>query len=117
MKLLSFFSILIIGLSQPLDAQTDVQKIDQYLSAARADWNIPGMSVAIVKDGEILLSKGYGVTEAGTNKPVDENTLFAIASNTKAFVSAAISKLVAEGELSWDDKVKTYIPEFELYDD
>lgn len=97
-------------------AQIDLTQMDDYLSDSRVDWEIPGMAIAIVKDGKVLLSKGYGVKEAGKDDLVDEHTLFAIASNTKAFVSAAISVLVAEGQLSWDDRVKEIIPDFELYD-
>jgi CubicO group peptidase (beta-lactamase class C family) len=109
-------SLLLLILPQILSAQADLEKIDQYLSKARADWDIPGISVAIVKDGKTVLSKGYGIKESGHQNLVDENTLFAIASNTKAFLSAALSILVDEGEISWDDKVRKYIPEFTLYD-
>ncbi len=99
-----------------LRAQADMESIDKYISSARADWQIPGMSVAIVKDGKVVLAKGYGFKTSGKQDVVDENTLFAIASNTKAFLSAALSILVDEGQISWDDKVRKYIPEFTLYD-
>jgi CubicO group peptidase (beta-lactamase class C family) len=71
--------------------------------------------VVIVKDGETVLARGYGVRERGTRDPVDENTLFAIASNTKAFTVAALAILVEEGKLGWDDPVRDYLPYFELY--
>ena len=71
-------------------AQTLEQKlaeIDAYAEKTRADWNIPGMAIAIVKDDKVVFAKGYGVRELGKTDKVDENTLFAIASNSKAFMS------------------------------
>lgn len=76
-----------------------------------------GMAIAVVKDGEVIHSKGYGLASYKTGKKVDKNTLFAIASNSKAFTSAALAILVDEEKLSWDDKVVQYIPEFTMYDD
>ena len=98
-----------------VQAQVDVKAIDKYIEKARTDWNVPGMAVAIVKDGEVVLSKGYGVKEVGKKDKVDDNTQFAIASNSKAFVASCISKLVDEGKLSWKDKVRDYLPYFMLY--
>ena len=97
-------------------SQVDLQKIDEYIEKARKEWNVPGMSVAIVKDGRIVHSKGYGILEEGKSQRVDENTLFAIASNTKAFISSAIGTLVDQGKLNWKDKVRDHLPYFELYD-
>ncbi len=96
--------------------QTDFKKLDAYYLKALRDWGIPGMSIAIVKDGKVVFSKGYGVKEIGKPEPPDENTLYAIASNSKAFTSAAIAQLVQEGKLNWNDKVKKHLPWFELYD-
>ena len=100
-----------------LAAQPDVKRIDRYIEKARKDWQVPGMAVAIVKDGEIVLSKGYGVKELGKEVAVDEHTQFAIASNSKAFVASCLAKLVQEGKLSWKDKVRDYLPYFSLYGD
>ena len=97
-------------------AQVDLNKLDAYYAKALKDWNVPGMSIGIVKDGKLIFAKGYGVKEAGKNDKPDENTLYAIASNSKAFTSAAIGQLVDEGKISWDDDVRKYIPYFELYD-
>jgi CubicO group peptidase (beta-lactamase class C family) len=94
----------------------DFKKLDTYFEKALNDWGIPGMSVGIVKDGEIVFSKGYGVLEIGLPEKPDGNTLYAIASNSKAFTSAIIAMLVQEGKLNWDDKVQKYLPWFELYD-
>jgi len=90
-------------------------KLDGIFLRAMRDFNVPGMAVAIVKDDEVVLSKGYGVKKAGSMQKVDANTSFAIASNTKSFTSAALAMLIDEGVLSWDDKVRDYLPYFELY--
>ncbi len=74
------------------------------------------MSVSIVKDNKIILNKGYGIKEDGKGAPINENTLFAIASNTKAFISSALAQLVSEDEIDWDDRVVDYLPHFEVFD-
>ena len=97
-------------------AGPDVAALDAYIAKARADWDVPGMAVAVVKDGQVVLAKGYGVRELGGTGPVDDQTLFAIASNSKAFTSAALAILVREGKLGWDDRVVDHLPWFQLYD-
>lgn len=114
MKKLVFLFTLLFSMS--LFAQdVDYNKLDNYFSKTVSDWGIPGLSVAIVKDGEIVFSKGYGEMEVGKNNPPDGNTLYAIASNTKAFTSFMMAQLVEEGKIKWDDKVQKYLPYFELY--
>ena len=76
-----------------------------------------GIGVAVVKDGEFLHSTGYGLRSIEDKKKVDEHTLFAIASNSKAFTAAALSILVDEGKLTWEDKVVDHISEFKMYND
>ena len=98
-----------------LQAQPDLKKLDAYFAKALKDWDVPGMSVAIVKDGKVIFSKGYGVKEVSKSEKADENTLYAIASNSKAFTTAAIAMMVQEGKLSLDDKVRRFLPYFELY--
>jgi CubicO group peptidase (beta-lactamase class C family) len=88
--------------------------IDSYMQKALTDWNIPGVSIAIIKDGKVILSKGYGVKDVDTKEPVDENTLFMIGSNSKAFTAMAVAMLDADKKLSLDDKVTKWIPEFKL---
>jgi CubicO group peptidase (beta-lactamase class C family) len=90
--------------------------IDTYITQAMQRWQLPGMSVAIIRNGEIIFLKGYGVRELGKDDKVDENTIFAIASNTKAFTGTAIAMLESEGKLSLDDKITKYFPDFRLYD-
>lgn len=93
-----------------------IQDIDSYIGDALQAWGVPGAAVAIVKDDELLLSKGYGIKEVGRDDPVDEATLFAIGSCTKAFTAAAVGLLVDEDRLDWDDRIVQYLPGFELYD-
>jgi len=93
----------------------NLEDLDTYIEKAYMDWEIPGLAIAIIKDNEVVFSKGYGVTSTENGKPVDENTIFGIASNTKAMTAAALAILVDEGKISWDDKVQKYIPWFQLY--
>ncbi len=90
--------------------------LDQYINKGLAEWKIPGLSVCIVKDGKVVLMKGYGVKEVGGSDKVDENTLFMIGSNTKAFTATALSLLDDEKKLSLDDKVLKWLPNFKMYD-
>ncbi|MEA2041597.1 MAG: serine hydrolase [Bacteroidota bacterium] len=94
----------------------DTETLDEYIKSAKEKWNIPGMAIAVVHKGELIFEKGYGMKSVKTKEKVTPNTLFAIASNTKAFTSAALSRLVDEGEISWDDPVRKYLPYFTLYD-
>jgi CubicO group peptidase (beta-lactamase class C family) len=103
-----------VQLAQAQDAR--LREIDEYALKATRDWNVPGAAIAIVKDDKVIFAKGYGVREMGKPAPVDERTLFAIASNTKAFTAAALALLVDEGKIKWDDPVTKYLPEFQLYD-
>ncbi|MFN8334675.1 MAG: serine hydrolase [Cyclobacteriaceae bacterium] len=112
----TLFLIIAIALTFQLIAQPDLKKLDAYYAKALAAWEVPGMSVAIVKDGKVIFSQGYGVKEVGKSERPDGNTLYAIASNSKAFTTAAIAMMVKEGKLSFDDKVRKFLPYFELYD-
>lgn len=80
-------------------------------------WNIPGSAVAIVKDGKIVALKGYGIRDAGKSDKVDENTLFQVASNSKAFTGTALAILDHQKRLSLDDKMTKWMPDFKLYDE
>ena len=111
-----YLILLFLIISVTINAQqVNFEKLDGYFAKTAKDWNIPGMSVGIVKDGEIVFSKGYGVLEVGKIEKPDGNTLYAIASNTKAFTSAMIAMLVQEGKLNWNDKVQKHLPYFELF--
>jgi CubicO group peptidase (beta-lactamase class C family) len=90
--------------------------IDRLVARTLKTFDVPGIAVAIVKDDKLIFAKGYGYTSLNTHKKVDENTLFGIASNSKAFTTAAIGILVDEGKIKLDDKLTDYIPEFKMYD-
>ena len=109
---------LLASVASGLHAQrvTDVAALDAYFARARREWDVPGIAVVIVKDSRIVLEKGYGVRERGRPAPVNEHTLFAIASNTKAFTAAALAVLVDKELVGWDDPVRRYLPWFELRD-
>ncbi|TWJ04321.1 CubicO group peptidase (beta-lactamase class C family) [Mucilaginibacter frigoritolerans] len=90
--------------------------VDRLVERTLKTFDVPGIAVAIVKDDKIVYEKGYGVRSLNTGKKVNENTLFGIASNSKAFTVAALGILAYEGKLKLDDKVTDYIPEFKMYD-
>jgi len=96
-------------------AQMSSTQVDSLVNYAMSKFNVAGCAIAVVKDGEIIHEKGYGVKSVLTNSPVNEHTNFAIASNSKAFTTSALAMLVEEGKLSWDDKVQKHIPEFTMY--
>ena len=100
--------------SQALESK--IKEIDDYASVVVNTWKGPGMAIAIVKDDKLVFAKGYGSRELGKNEPIDENTVFAIASNSKAFTTASLAILIDEKKLAWDDKVSKYLPDFKMYD-
>jgi CubicO group peptidase (beta-lactamase class C family) len=99
---------------ETIDAR--LKAIDEYAEKVARDWQVPGFAMSIVKDDRVIFARGYGVRELGKPGAVDENTLFAIASNSKAVTAAALAILVDEGKLKWDDPVTRYLPWFQLYD-
>ena len=105
--LLCFFN----GYTQPMTNAA----IDSLAERALKAFDVPGISVGVVKDGKLIHAKGYGVRSLNTMQKTDENTLFGIASNSKAFTCMALGILVDEKKIKWDDKVRDYIPEFKLY--
>lgn len=98
------------------DAQTPLQGLDDFVHTIMQDWKVPGLAIAVVKENEIIYSLGFGLRDVAQNLPVTQQTLFPIASCTKAFTTAAMSILVDQGKLDWDTPVRTYIPYFKLYD-
>src|SRR5580765_7622168 len=108
-------SLLLLLQSVPAQ-QAPLTGFDDYVNKAMRDWEVPGVAIAVIKDDKIVLAKGYGVRKLGGEAPVDERTLFAIGSSSKAFTSAAIAMLVDEGKIKLDDPVTKYLPGFEMYD-
>jgi CubicO group peptidase (beta-lactamase class C family) len=93
------------------------EAIDAYVKQAMAAWpDQPAVGVAVVRDGQSVLTRGYGVKEMGRPDRADEHTLFAIASNSKNVTAACLAMLVDEGRVKWDEPVKTYLPGFRLSD-
>lgn len=92
------------------------QVIDQIIQRSMEEFKVPGMTVSVVYQGEVVYSEGHGILEMEKKGEVDERTLFQIASVSKAFVSASLAVLVDEGKLGWDDPVIDYLPEFRMYD-
>ncbi len=107
--------ILILFSFSSFAQQITSAEIDKLVERTMATFNVPGIAVAVVKDGKVIHSKGYGLRSLVTMQKTDENTLFAIASNSKAFTSAALGILVDDGKLKWSDRVIDYIPEFRMY--
>lgn len=102
--------------TQTLDEK--LREIDDYANTVMTTWkgSGAGMAIAIVKDDKMVFGKGYGFRELGKDDKVDENTVFAIASNTKAFTAASLAILVDEKKIAWNDKVSKYLPDFQMYD-
>ena len=90
--------------------------IDQYIESGLKDWNLPGLAIVIVKDGKVVLMKGYGIKDIQSKTPVDTNTLFMIASNTKLFTASSLALLETQGSISLDDHITKYFPDYRLYD-
>lgn len=111
---LIWFAVPIVLLAQ--DKPVDAPAIDVMVEGAMKSWQVPGVSVAIVKDDKVVFIKGYGVRELGKDAPVSPDTLFAIASCTKAFASTSVAMLVDDGIMNWDDPVRKHLHYFRLSD-
>ncbi|MFO7587658.1 MAG: serine hydrolase [Gemmatimonadota bacterium] len=104
----------------PAEAQVEPAapppELDRLVTEVMRSFEVPGLALAIVKDGEVVVSKGYGVRDLGRPEPVDGHTLFGIASNTKAFTATALALLAEEGRIEWDAPVIRYLPWFRMSD-
>ncbi len=112
---LAFAIFIAVSFTATAQVITSAQ-IDSLTQLVLKTFDVPGIAVGVIKDGKLIHAKGYGVTSLRTMQKVDENTLFGIASNSKAFTSAALGMLVDSGKIKWDDRVTDYIPEFKMYD-
>lgn len=110
--------VLIFGLltASAMAQPPQLQGFDEYVTKAMKDWDVPGSAIAIVKDDKIVFAKGFGVRRLGETTAVNERTMFAIGSSSKAFTAAAIALLVDDGKVKWDDLVTKHLSGFELYD-
>lgn len=123
-KVLFYIVICIVSLSIPScfsnqgtdeHMKTIISDFGKYAEQARQDWQIPGMSVAIVVGDDIVYAKGFGVRDT-TGEPVTRDTIFSIASLTKSFSAALLGMQVDEGKFSWGTKILQLFPEFKLFD-
>ena len=96
--------------------KSPIKGLDEYIAKAMKEWETPGLAIAIVKGDEIVFARGYGVRKLGETDKVTEQTIFAVASTTKAMTAACIGMLVDEGKLKWDDPVTKYLSWFQLSD-
>ncbi len=108
--------LLLLSCSLFVAAQAPPSDLDAWVARSMKEFEVPGIAIAIVNDGKVVLAKGYGVRKLGDRAAVDERTMFGIGSNTKAFTTAALATLVDEGKLSWDDPVYQRLPGFQMYD-
>jgi CubicO group peptidase (beta-lactamase class C family) len=113
---IAFVAVILVGIVEAQSQAAAPADLDAYVASSMKTFNVPGIGVAIVKDGKIVVAKGYGIRKLGDPTPVDEFTLFGIGSNTKAFTTAALATLIDEGKLSWDDPVYQRLPGFVMYD-
>lgn len=116
-QLFTVLGISILLSTSALHSQTGIpNNFDSWVEQGMTNWNLPGMAVAVVKDGEVILAKGYGEKKLGSGNMVDNQTVFGIASVSKNITAAALAILVDEGKLNWDDKVIDHLPWFALSD-
>ncbi len=107
----------LFGVTAPLAAQERaLAGFDDYVAKALAEWRVPGVAIAIVRNDSVILAKGYGVKQLGRPDPVTAQTLFEIGSTSKAFSSALAAMLVDDGVIGWDDPIRRHLPWFELAD-
>ncbi len=111
-----FFSALLLLPSRAQAQKTELEGFDAYVADVMNDFKVPGVGVAVVKNGQVILAKGYGFRDAESKLPLTTKTLFPIASITKSFTVTTLGMLVDEGKLSWDKPVREYLPGFRMYD-
>lgn len=117
MKNLILFVFFLSLLVAPAQAPTLTKIIDSISQKAMVSYPTAGFAIGVVKDNKIVYEKGFGIASKNTWRKADKNTLFAIASNSKAFTAVALAKLAADNKLKWTDKVIQFIPEFKMYND
>ena len=106
-----------LGALTPYPANFDPLALDAYIQKGMADWQVPGLAIAVVKDGRTIYCKGFGTRTVGKAEPVDTATQFMIASNTKLFTGLALANLARQKRLSLDDRIVRFFPDFRLYND
>jgi CubicO group peptidase (beta-lactamase class C family) len=121
---LSIASVVLVSAPQARAAEaaaadtsaTALSSLDAFIESAMKDWRVPGLGLAVVRDGEVVLARGYGVREKDKTDAVDGDTIFAIGSSSKAFTAACVGLLVDQKKVEWDDPVTKHLPWFALHD-
>ncbi|WGD35600.1 serine hydrolase [Olleya sp. YS] len=116
MKLKNVLFLLLLICPYFISAQIEEAQLDQLIENTLKTFEVPGISVGIIKDGEVVYAKGHGVRALSNKKEMNKNTLVGVASNSKGFTCFALAMMVDQGKLKWDDKVTQHIPEFRLQD-
>jgi CubicO group peptidase (beta-lactamase class C family) len=111
-----FAALLLLIAALPVAGAQDVEVIDNLAQRAMKAWEVPGVAVVVVRDGEVLYLRGHGVREWGRDESVTPDTVFPLASCSKAFTTVLMGQLVDGGVLSWDDAVRKHLPYFHLSD-
>ena len=114
MKKTNFLFLFALIISVSLSAQIKDRKLDKVIQNSLKTFDVPGISVGIIKDGKIVYAEGHGVRSLNNNQPMTKETLVGIASNSKGFTCFSLAILVDEGKINWNDKVRKHIPEFKL---
>ncbi|MGO1584703.1 serine hydrolase [Mesonia sp.] len=114
MKIVKVLSLGLCLFTLSVSAQIKEKKLDRLIENTLETFDVPGISVGIIKDNKVVYAKGHGVRSLANNKEMNQNTLVGVASNSKGFTSFALGILVDEGKLDWDDKVRKHIPEFQM---
>jgi CubicO group peptidase (beta-lactamase class C family) len=98
-------------------ASSDLASVDELVAKAMAEWKVPGLAVGVVKDGKVVIARGYGYRDVARKLPVTADTLMAIGSNSKSFTTTLMGMLSDAGKLDWNAPVRNYLPDFQLQDD
>ena len=116
MKMKLFLVAILFASLTSIKAQIPNDKIDQLVQETLTTFEVPGISVGVIKGEEVVYAKGHGVRSMTSQKSMNANTLVGVASNSKGFTCLALAMMIDEGKLNWDDPVRKHIPEFQLYD-
>ena len=114
--------VLLVLISLPVAAQITPSQhleepdLEQFIRAQMQGWKVPGLAIAVVQNGRVIYSHGFGLRDVKGNLPVTSKTIFAIGSISKSFTSLSMGMLNDEGKLDWDKPVRQYLPEFQMYD-
>ena len=116
MQLMKLSVCVVLMIGSLCTKANSIKEIDDYIEQVMLTFHIPGAAVGVIKDGKVVHMRGYGVADITTNQPVNEQTVFKIASNTKAFTAMALAILVEQGKMKWTDKVRDHLPDFKMFD-